>query len=173
VLFLGKLLAEVGMREGFNVSWLPSYGPEMRGGTANCAVNISTHPVGSPLISDPSVLIATNRPSLEKFGPEVVSGGVILYDSSLIDTAPSRDDVEVLAVPATAIADSIGSSKVANIVMLGAYIGLTNLLPKERVIAVIESMTKKKALVELNVKAIDAGIEHARAAHAEEDSWAV
>lgn len=173
VLFLGKLLAEVGMREGFNVSWLPSYGPEMRGGTANCAVNISTHPVGSPLISDPSVLIATNRPSLEKFGPEVVSGGVILYDSSLIDTAPTRDDVEVLAVPATAIADSIGSSKVANIVMLGAYIGLTNLLPKERVVAVIESMTKKKALVELNIRAIDAGIEHARMAHAEEDSWAV
>ena len=173
VLFLGKLLAEVGMREGFHVSWLPSYGPEMRGGTANCHVNISTRPVGSPLISDPSVLIAMNRPSLEKFEAEVVSGGVILYDSSLIDVAPTRDDVEIVAIPATSIADSIGSSKVANIVMLGAYIGLTKLLPKERVVTVIEALARKKELVELNMKAIDAGIEFTSKLRVEDDCWAV
>ncbi len=176
VLFLGRLLAEVGMRDGFHVSWLPSYGPEMRGGTANCHVNISTTTVGSPLISDPSVLIAMNRPSLEKFENEVVSGGLIIYDSSLIDRAPTRDDVEIVAIPATAIADEIGSSKVANIVALGAYIGVTRLLARDRVVAVIEEITKKKELVELNVKAIDAGIEFARklpAAELEDDLWAV
>lgn len=173
VLFLGKLMAEVGMREGFHVSWLPSYGPEMRGGTANCHVNISTTPVGSPLISDPSVLIAMNRPSLEKFESEVVSGGVILYDSSLIDVAPTRDDVEIVALPATAIADGIGSPKVANMVTLGAYGRLTGLIDKDEVMAVVEGMGKKKELVELNRRALDAGIEFASKLHVEEDSWAV
>lgn len=173
VLFLGKLLAEIGMREGYHVSWLPSYGPEMRGGTANCHVNISSVPVGSPLISDPSVLIAMNRPSLDRFETELVPGGVILYDASLIDKAPTRDDVEVVAIPATEIADGIGSSKVANIVTLGAYIQLTKLLPKETVVSVIESMTKKRALVDLNVKAIDAGMEFAGKFHQQDEAWAV
>jgi 2-oxoisovalerate ferredoxin oxidoreductase beta subunit len=159
VLFLGKMLAESGMAQGYHVSWLPSYGPEMRGGTANCHVNISTEAIGSPLVSDPTVLIALNRPSLEKFESEVVSGGMIIYDSSLIDVAPTRSDVEVIALPATSMADEIGSAKASNMVALGALIGKTNLLNKEGLLKTIESMTKKKALLELNYKAIDAGIE--------------
>lgn len=158
VLFLGKMLAESGMEQGYHVSWLPSYGPEMRGGTANCHVNISNEVIGSPLISDPTVLIALNRPSLEKFESEVVSGGLIVYDSSLIDIAPTRSDVEVIALPATSMADEIGSAKVANIIALGALIGKTKLLSKEGLVKTIEAMTKKKALVELNLKAIDAGV---------------
>lgn len=159
VLFLGKMLAESGMEQGYHVSWLPSYGPEMRGGTANCHVNISTEVIGSPLISDPTVLIALNRPSLEKFEEEVASGGMIIYDSSLIDIAPTRSDVEIIALPATSMADELGSAKVANIIALGALIGRTNLLSKEGLVKTIEAMTKKKALVELNFKAIEAGIE--------------
>jgi 2-oxoisovalerate ferredoxin oxidoreductase beta subunit len=158
VLFLGKMLAESGMEQGYHVSWLPSYGPEMRGGTANCHVNISTEAIGSPLVSDPTVLIALNRPSLEKFESEVASGGMIIYDSSLIDVTPTRTDVEVIALPATSTADKIGSAKAANMVALGALIGKTNLLNKERLLKTIEAMTKKKELLELNFKAIDAGI---------------
>jgi Pyruvate/2-oxoacid:ferredoxin oxidoreductase gamma subunit len=146
------------MEQGYHVSWLPSYGPEMRGGTANCHVNISTEAIGSPLVSDPTVLIALNRPSLEKFESEVASGGMIIYDSSLIDVTPTRTDVEVIALPATSTADKIGSAKAANMVALGALIGKTNLLNKERLLKTIEAMTKKKELLELNFKAIDAGI---------------
>ena len=128
VLFLGKLLAEVGMAEGFHVSWLPSWdGPEMRGGTANCHVNISHTPVGSPLISDPSVLIALNRLSLDWFEGRGRPGGAIIYDTSLIDLVLTRQDVEVVAIPATEIAERIGSPKVANMVAVGAFMGVTSL----------------------------------------------
>lgn len=173
VLFLGKMLAEVGMRQGYQVSWLPSYGPEMRGGTANCAVNISDEPIGSPLVSDPSVLFALNRPSLDKFEDEVTSGGLIIYDSALIDKPPVRDDLEIVALPATAMADELGNSKAANMVALGAYIGTTGLLDQAAVVKVIESMTKKVALVELNIKAINAGLQFARDLKADECLWGV
>jgi 2-oxoisovalerate ferredoxin oxidoreductase beta subunit len=173
VLFLGKLLAEVGMAEGFHVSWLPSYGPEMRGGTANCHVNISQTAVGSPLISDPSVLIALNRPSLEKFEGEVVPGGVIIYDSSLIDVAPPRQDVEVVAIPVTEIADRIGSPKVANMVALGAFMGVTRLLGRDHIARVIRAMTKREELFELNLKAVEAGAAFVAALHEDENLWAV
>jgi len=157
VLFLGRLLAESGMRQGYHVSWLPSYGPEIRGGTAHCHVNISTEPIGSPLVSHPTVLIAMNRPSLDKFEPELTSGGLIIYDSSLIDKTPTREDVEIIGLPATAMADEIGSAKAANMVALGAFIGQTNLLDPTRIIKVVEAMTKNRSLLELNIKAIDAG----------------
>ncbi|MFL6213377.1 MAG: 2-oxoacid:acceptor oxidoreductase family protein [Blastocatellia bacterium] len=173
LLFLGRLIAEAGMRQGYHVSWLPSYGPEMRGGTANCQVNISSEAIGSPLVSEPSVLVAMNRPSLDKFEDEVTSGGMIIYDSSLIDKPPVRDDLEIIALPATKIADEIGSSKAANMVALGAYIGATGLLDQAIVIKVIEAMTKKAALVELNIKAINAGMQFVREAKAEECLWGV
>lgn len=173
LLFLGKLLAEAGMQQGYHVSWLPSYGPEMRGGTANCHVNISSAPIGSPLVSAPTVLIAMNKPSLDKFEPEVASGGLILYDSSLIDQSPTRSDVEVLALPATEMADRIGSAKSANMVALGALIGKTNMLAKHGLIEVVRAMTKKEALLELNVQAIEAGIQFARANMVEECLWGV
>lgn len=173
LLFLGRLLAEAGMRQNFHVSWLPSYGPEMRGGTANCHVNISTTEIGSPLVSAPTVLIAMNKPSLDKFESEVVSGGLVLYDSSLIDRPPARDDVEVLALPATEMADKIGSAKSANMVALGALIGKTNLLDKDAVIEAMRAMTRRAELLEINVRAVEAGFEFARANAVEESLWAV
>jgi len=168
LLFLGRLLAEAGMRQGYHVSWLPSYGPEMRGGTANCHVNISTEPIGSPLVCDPTVLIAMNRPSLDKFQQEVMSGGLMIYDSSLIDRVTARDDAEIIALPATAMADEIGSAKVANMVVLGALLQVTGLLDKERLIEALRAVTKKTSLLEINIKAIEAGIRFASAPRAEE-----
>jgi Pyruvate/2-oxoacid:ferredoxin oxidoreductase gamma subunit len=168
LLFLGRLLAEAGMRQGYHVSWLPSYGPEMRGGTANCQVNISTEPIGSPLVSDPTVLIAMNRPSLEKYQSELISGGLLIYDASLIDKPPERDDVEIVALPATALADEIGSAKIANMVVLGAYLGITNLLDKEEFFKALAAVSKKASLLELNLKAIEAGIHAVRTSKVEE-----
>jgi 2-oxoisovalerate ferredoxin oxidoreductase beta subunit len=173
VLFLGKLLAEVGMAEGLHVSWLPSYGPEMRGGTANCHVNISTVPVGSPLVSDPSVLIALNRPSLEKFEADVAPGGVIIYDSSLVDVPPSRQDVEIVAIPVTEIADRIGSAKVANMVALGAFTGVARLFDRDHIERVIRTMTKRPELIALNLQAVEAGAGFVGALREDQDLWAV
>lgn len=173
LLFLGRLLAEAGMRQNLHVSWLPSYGPEMRGGTANCHVNISTATVSSPLVSAPTVLIAMNKPSLDKFEDEVRTGGLILYDSSLIDYPPARGDVEVLALPATEIADKLGSGKSANMVVLGALIGKTNLLEKDAVVDVVRAITKKADLLDLNIQAIEAGFAFARESAVEETLWAV
>jgi Pyruvate/2-oxoacid:ferredoxin oxidoreductase gamma subunit len=157
LLFLGRLLAEAGMRQGYHVSWIPSYGPEMRGGTANCHVNLSTEPIGSPLVSDPTVLIAMNRPSIEKFEAELVSGGLLIYDSSLIDIAPTRKDIEVIPLPATSIADQLGSAKAANMVVLGAYFGITNLLSEQVIASVIKAMTRNPSAVDLNMKAVASG----------------
>jgi 2-oxoisovalerate ferredoxin oxidoreductase beta subunit len=173
VLFLGRLLTEAGMRQGYHVSWLPSYGPEMRGGTANCHVNISITPIGSPLVTSPTVLVAMNKPSLVKFESEVASGGLIIYDSSLIDAPPKRDDVEVISLPATAMADEIGSAKIANMVALGAYIGATGLLDTAELSGVIEKMTKKRELLELNLRAINAGVEYTGQVKAGECLWGV
>lgn len=173
LLFLGRLLAEAGMRQGLHVSWLPSYGPEMRGGTANCHVNISTEPIGSPLVSEPTVLIAMNKPSLDKFEDEVASGGLILYDSSLIDRPPMRGDVEVIALPATEMADQLGSGKSANMVALGALIGKTNMLDKDAVIEVVRAMSKTPTQFELNLRAVEAGVQFACESVAEECLWGV
>jgi len=173
LLFLGRLLAEAGMRQNFHVSWLPSYGPEMRGGTANCHVNISTAAIGSPLVSAPTVLISMNKPSLDKFEAEVISGGLIIYDSSLIDRPPVRSDVEIIALPATEMADKIGSAKSANMVALGALLGKTNLLDKDAMIETMKAMTKKAELLDVNVRAVEAGFEFARANVAEESLWGV
>lgn len=168
LLFLGRLLAEAGMRQGYHVSWLPSYGPEMRGGTANCHVNISTEPIGSPLVSDATVLFAMNRPSLDKFETDIVSGGLLIYDSSLIDQAPQRDDIEIVALPATAMADEIGSAKVANMVALGAYLGVTGLLDRDGILSVVKAKTKNASVMELNIKAVEAGARFARASSAQQ-----
>jgi Pyruvate/2-oxoacid:ferredoxin oxidoreductase gamma subunit len=173
LLFLGRLLADAGMQQGLCVSWLPSYGPEMRGGTANCHVNISTDEISSPLVSAPTVLIAMNKPSLDKFESEVVTGGLILYDSSLIDHPPTRGDVETLALPATEIADKLGSAKSANMVVLGALLGKTNLLEKDAVLDVVRAVTKKPELLDLNIKAVEAGYKFARENAIEETLWAV
>jgi 2-oxoisovalerate ferredoxin oxidoreductase beta subunit len=157
ILLLGGAMAQAGMLENYHVSWLPSYGPEMRGGTANCHVNIRDIEVGSPMVSDPSVLIAMNRPSLEKFEQDVKNGGLILYDSSLIDIEPTRNDIEILAIPATKMADKLGNTRIANMVVFGAYMGYTGLMSKETLYESLKTAIKQKRFLDINVKAIDAG----------------
>lgn len=122
VLFVGKTLAYLGMDTGKNLSWLPSYGPEMRGGTCNCSVIISDKPIGSPIITNPDTLIVMNKPSLEKFVDTVKPGGLVVLDSSLIDTKVERDDISVVYIPAMDIAEKYGNAKLGNMVMAGAYI---------------------------------------------------
>jgi 2-oxoisovalerate ferredoxin oxidoreductase beta subunit len=159
VLLLGAAMAQAGMVEDYHVSWLPSYGPEMRGGTANCHVNIRDIEVGSPTVSHPTVLIALNRPSLEKFEDDVVKNGLIIYDSSLIDTEVKRNDVEVLALPATQIADKLGNTRIANMVTLAAYSAYTGLFSKETLYETLKTAIKRQRLIDINKKAIDAGYE--------------
>lgn len=128
VMSMGRLIAYTGMLEGAEVSWLPSYGPEMRGGTANCHVIVSDHPVGSPIIHrDASATIAMNLPSMRKFEEDLVPGGLLVFNRSLIEAEPDRDDIEILSVPANEIAAELGSAKAANMVMLGAYLERTGL----------------------------------------------
>jgi 2-oxoisovalerate ferredoxin oxidoreductase beta subunit len=159
VLLLGAALAQSGMLEDYHVSWLPSYGPEMRGGTANCHVNIREIEVGSPMVSNPSVLIALNRPSLEKFEQDVKPGGLIIYDTSLIDIAPARKDIEILPLPATKMADELGNTRVANMLVIGAYVGYTGIMAKDTVYEALKSAVKHKRFMEINQRAVDAGYE--------------
>ncbi len=158
-LFLGEVLAEGAMRRGYQVSWLPSYGPEMRGGTAHCHVIVSGDAIDSPLVEQPTVLLALNEPSLTRFEPRVVHGGLIIYDSSLIKTAPSRGDIEAVAIPATAIAVGLADPRVANTVVLGAYLGISRLLSKELVVKLLGEKIADPALRERNLLAISSGID--------------
>ncbi len=157
VLLLGAALAQAGMLANLHVSWLPSYGPEMRGGTANCHVNIRDIAVGSPVVNFPSVLVALNRPSLEKFEPEVVEGGLIMYDSSLIDIDVKRKDVEVLAIPATEMADKLGNTRTANMITMAAYAAYTGIFTMEILFETLKTAIKRKKLIEINRKAIEVG----------------
>ena len=159
VLLLGAALAQAGMLEDYYVSWLPSYGPEMRGGTANCHVNIREIEVGSPMVSNPTVLIALNRPSLEKFEPDVVEGGLIIYDKSLIDIDVKRTDVEVLAIPATKMADELGNTRTANMITMAAYAAYTGQFDRETLYETLKSAIKRQRLIEINRKAVDVGYE--------------
>ncbi len=161
VLFSAKTVAYAGMDKGLQISWLPSYGPEMRGGTANCSVIVSDEPIGSPIISKPDVLVALNRPSLEKFMDTVLPGGVIVYDSSLIEVEINRDDVKVVPIPAKQIADDMGSGSLGNMVMLGAYAKYTDVLSLEDIAESIKAHIPpaKMALAEKNIEMITKGYE--------------
>ena len=128
VLFAGKFLAYKGLLEQRQVSWLPSYGPEMRGGTANCSVILSDEPVGSPIVSEPDVLIAMNRPSIDKYEDRVVSGGVIILDSTLIDRKVERKDVRAFSVPASRMARESGAPALANMILMGKLIKETGVV---------------------------------------------
>ena len=159
ILFSGKFIAYKGLLEDLQVSWLPSYGPEMRGGTANCNVILSETPVGSPIITAPDVLIAMNLPSLEKYVDTVVSGGQIYVDSSLIDAKVERDDVEVFYIPATQMAKDEGIGSLANMVIVGHLLENHPELSFEGTAEVVEKLVpaKKEALKELNMKALSLG----------------
>jgi len=157
VLLLGLGLAQCGMMEGRQVSWLPSYGPEMRGGTAHCHVNISDEEIGSPLVSRPTVLMSLNQPSMEKFEGQLVPGGLQIRNLSMIPAASKRTDIENLDIRASEIADRLGNPRAANMVLLGAYAGYTGMLQLETCLAALPEIVKKKTLVELNRKAVEAG----------------
>jgi len=159
ILFSGKFLAYKGLMEELQVSWLPSYGPEMRGGTANCNVILSDDPVGSPIITTPDVLIAMNLPSLQKYVNSVARGGQIYVDSSLIDLKVERDDVEVFYIPATQMAKDEGIGSLANMIVLGHLLENNANLSFEGVEQCVEKLVppKKAALKELNIKALNLG----------------
>ena len=159
ILFSGKFLAYKGLLEGIQVSWLPSYGPEMRGGTANCNVILADTPVGSPIITNPGVLIAMNLPSLQKYVDAVLPGGQIYVDSSLIDAKVERDDVEVFYIPATQMAKEAGLSTLANMIIVGHLLENHPELSFEGVEEVVEKLVppKKAALKDLNMKALGLG----------------
>ncbi len=160
MLLAGKVLAQAAMALGKEVSWLPSYGPEMRGGTANVTVCISSKPIGSPLIDTPRALLVMNLPSLEKFAPMVRPGGVIVVNSSLVPKDPARADCVVVKVAAREVAEQAGTHKASNFVMLGAYVGATGVLPAEAVEAAIEAEFEgsKAKFVPTNLAAFRAGL---------------
>lgn len=159
VLSMGYSLANIAMGHNYQVSWLPSYGPEMRGGTANCSVKISDKRISSPLIDNPTVLVAMNKPSLQKFENLVQAGGIILYDKGLIDTPPSRKDVTVIGISATQEADILGSTKAANMVMLGVYCKIRGILSKEYILKALPLIIKNNAFHDINKKAFLKGMD--------------
>ena len=159
-LAIGKNLAEAGMAEGLNVTWAPSYGPALRGGTANCSVELSDKPVGSPVFNHPTELIALNEPSLTKFEAGVLPGGLVLVNSDVVTDKVSRADLTAYYVPCSRIADEVGNAKVSNMVMLGAYVAATKVLKPETIEKMIEEMfTGAKAkFVPLNIEAFRRGM---------------
>jgi len=163
VLLIGKLLAYAGMRAGLEVTWMPAYGPEMRGGTCNCTVVLSDRPIGSPISKSPHGLIVLNLPSLDKFEETVRPGGVLIVNSSLINRPPRRSDVTAVLVPANEIAIEVGNAKAANMVALGAYLGASGIASLDQVQTIVaESFAAKPALVELNRQALARGYDLGR-----------
>ena len=159
ILFSGKFLAYDGLLEEKEVSWLPSYGPEMRGGTCNCSVILSDTKIGSPIVGNPDILIAMNLPSLDKFENEAVAGAKIFVDSSLIDRKVERNDVEAYYIPATKMASDEGLTGLANMIMIGYMIKKAGVIPYENVEKVMAKVVpaKKQNLLASNIKAVELG----------------
>lgn len=161
VLTIGKFIAKAGMAEGKNVSWLPSYGPEMRGGTANVSTVVSDEPIASPIVSYPDVLVALNQPSIDKFGPHVRPGGVLVINSNMCPRGCTRDDVQKIVAPMSDIAAEIGSQMVLNMIAIGIVIGKTGVIKYETMEEDLSSFLKAKNpdLLDMNLLAIKRGIE--------------
>lgn len=159
VLFAGKFLAYKGLLEEKQISWLPSYGPEMRGGTANCSVIISDEPVGSPIVSNPDALIAMNLPSLDKYEPAVVPSGKVFIDSTLIDRKALRDDIDAYYIPATKMAADAGIPTLANMIILGKMIKETGAVSFENLLDAMKKVVsaKRAELMDINIKALETG----------------
>ena len=163
ILLIGKMLAYTGMQEGLEVSWLPSYGPEMRGGTCNCTVVISDRPVGSPVIQRPQAVLAMNLPSLEKFEADLRPGGYLFINTSLIEQKSERDDVTIVEIPANDIAQELGNPRGANMVALGAYVGATEAVTVEQLENVVRhTFAAKPSVIDVNLQALHRGIELGR-----------
>lgn len=162
VLFIGQLLAYTGMDEGKEVTWIPSYGPEMRGGTANCTVVISDEEIGSPFVKNPTAVIAMNLPSLEKFEDLVETDGVLVVNSSMVNRSVARKDIKVVSLPANEIAESLDSKRSVNMVMLGALLANLELLSLDEVNAALEGHLpeRHKQYLEANKAALRKGAEY-------------
>ena len=159
-LAIGKNLAEAGMAEGLNVTWAPSYGPEMRGGTANCSVVLSDKPVGSPVFARSTELIALNEPSLSKFEADVLPGGTVFVNSDVVTDKVSRPDLTAYYIPCSKLAEEVGNPKVSNMVMLGAYVAATKILKPETIETMIAEMFSgaKAKFIPLNIEAFRRGM---------------
>jgi len=160
VMLMGQLITYAGMLENKYVSWIPSYGPEMRGGTANCSVIVSEEPIGAPIVNEPTAVVAMNLPSLDKFEPLITPGGILIINSSLIERGPKRTDIKAYQLPSNDIASELGNMKVANMVVLGAVIAATGAVSHESVMKAFAKMfAKKPGLLAINEKAIQRGAE--------------
>ncbi len=162
ILFAGKFLAYAGLLQGRNVSWLPSYGPEMRGGTANCSVILSDTQVGSPIVGHPDILIAMNLPSLEKYEQEVNAGGFIFVDSSLVNRSVSRSDVHVFPIPATSLSTEKGYDTLANMILMGHVIAHTQIIPENMIRPAMQKVVSARHadLLEKNIEALQLGVDY-------------
>ena len=163
ILFMGKVIAYAGLHDGREVSWLPSYGPEMRGGTANCSVCISDEQICSPLVNTPNALIVMNLPSFDKFIDKVVPGGTVIVDSALIEKKTDRTDIDVHYVPATAMAEENGLKGLANIILMGKLMATTSFCTIETMEKTLQKIVpaKKQHLVAKNMEAVRLGAEYA------------
>jgi len=159
VMLMGQLLTYAGMLDGKQVSWMPSYGPEMRGGTANCTVIIADEEVGSPLVTSPDAVVALNLPSLDKFEDIVKPGGLLIYNSSLINRPPTRTDIRIIAVEANDIATGLGQPRVANMVALGALLEATSLISEASLEQALRNIlpAHRQELLPINLQAIARG----------------
>jgi 2-oxoglutarate ferredoxin oxidoreductase subunit gamma len=164
LLAIGKILAKAAMEDGREVTWMPSYGPEMRGGTCNCIVIIDDEPIGSPVVQKVHSAIVMNKQSIDKFEPTVLPNGLIVVNTSLIDRKVQRSDLKEVYVPATEIAEKEGTGKASNIVMLGAYVGVTGIVKPETVEHAIETTFagKRGSVGEVNLRAFRKGLEIGR-----------
>ena len=161
LMFIGKLLAYSAMKTGKHVTWIPSYGPEMRGGTANCTIVISDEEIGSPVITSPQAMIIMNNPSLKAFESRLRPRGVLFLNTSLITHQVTRRDLEVIAIPANDIATQVGEKRVANMVMLGAYAAKTGVVSKEVILEGLKEFFEKKSeFLDVNARAFEKGMEY-------------
>ena len=162
ILFAGKVIAYAGMNENKNLSHLPSYGPEMRGGTCNCHVIVSDEPVASPIIVEPTAIVAMNAPSFDKFENTLVSGGKAFVDSTLVSRDAVRDDIEVFKIPATQMANEMGLPKLANMIMVGKLVKETEMFTWDQLETAVSKLVPagKPELLENNMKAIKAGFDY-------------
>jgi 2-oxoglutarate ferredoxin oxidoreductase subunit gamma len=159
IMTMGTMLATAAMHEGRDVTWLPSYGAEQRGGTANCTVVVSDEPIGSPIVDAPGIVVAMNLPSLDKFGPRTAPGGFLFVNSSLVKKSPERDDLVVYLVPANDLAIRAGSARIANMAMLGAVVARTGVIEMASLEKLLRETAKGKAkeLLPLNLAALEEG----------------
>lgn len=161
IMLMGQLITYAGMLDNKNVSWIPSYGPEMRGGTAYCSVIVSDEPIGAPIVTEPNIVVAMNLPSLDRFEPNILPGGTLLINSSLIEREAKRSDLKVFRIPANDIAAELGNPKVTNMVVLGAIVAATSVVNSESVIkAFAKIFAKKPSLLEINEQALRRGAEY-------------